>query len=540
MSVRLNQTDEALATAFLTKLRSRDDVASLLEVRSEELRYYLFKARNYKTFEINKRCGGKRLIHAPSSAIKILQQKLNQVLHAVYKGRSPVHGFARGRSIRSNASRHFGCCVLLNFDLADFFPSINFGRVMGLFVGKPYLLSREVAVTLAQICCHNQTLSTGAPSSPVIANMICAQMDSQLKKLAQKNNCVYTRYADDITISTRANKLPTGIAAVDPNSNRWIVGTDVETIVSNNRFVINLSKTRLLSRRERQEVTGLLIDPRLNVKRQIVRQVRAMLHAWKTFGETKAAEEFAAKYDRKQRLEKKVDFKRVVRGKLEFIGFVRGRDDALFLRLLGVYAHLDKSKNIKTVTLTEKAVHSVLTQSIWLLEGDENMENPMLATAFALDGFGLVTAAHNLDGTIFASQPHIGPEKYRFALVRKHDHYDVAQISVPTRVPVQLRLGSSANLQVGSRVTIFGFPDYHVGDGVGMSRGPITQERMYSAVKHFVIQPEIIKGNSGGPILDDFARVVGVAVKGRGTPGRYSGLDELSSFVPIEWLREMK
>ncbi len=539
MSVNLNQADVALATAFGTKLRSRDDVASLLEVRPEELRYYLFKAGNYKSFEINKRSGGKRVIYAPCSAIKILQQKLNQVLHAVYKGRTPVHGFARGRSIRSNASRHFGCCVLINFDLADFFPSINFGRVMGLFSAKPYLLTREVAVTLAQICCHNQALPAGAPTSPIVANMICAQMDSQLKKLTRKNNCEYTRYADDITISTQANKLPAGIAALDSNNNRWVVGADVEAMVTDNHFVINPSKTRFLSRRERQEVTGLLIHPRLNVKRQVVRQVRAMLHAWKKFGETKASEEFFAKYDRKQRMAKNVDFKRVVRGKLEFIGFVRGRDDALFLKLLDAYASLDKSENIRTITLTEKATPSVLAQSIWLLEGDEHMPNAMLATAFALDGFGLVTAAHNLEGTRFASQPHIRPDKYPFAIVRRDDNYDIAQISVPTRIPVQLRLGTSTNLQLGSQITIFGFPDYHIGDGVGMSRGPVIQERMYSNIKHFVIQPEIIKGNSGGPIVDDSARVVGIAVKGRATPGRYARLDALSSFIPIERLREM-
>jgi len=125
-------------------------------------------------------------------------------------------------------------------------------------------------------------------------------------------------------------------------------------------------------------------------------------------------------------------------------------------------------------------------------------------------------------------------------VVKKADHHDVAQITVAARIPVQLAIGTEVGLTVGSSITLLGFPNYHVGDGVAVARGPIIQERKYSFVKHFVIQPLIVKGNSGGPIIDDQARTVGIAVKGLGTPGHFSEFDELSSFVPVTALKEMK
>ncbi len=124
--------------------------------------------------------------------------------------------------------------------------------------------------------------------------------------------------------------------------------------------------------------------------------------------------------------------------------------------------------------------------------------------------------------------------------MRKDEHHDIAQIKVSTRIPVQLRIGPDDKLAQGQQIRLLGFPSYHVGDGVAISAGPITQERMYSGVKHFVIEPHIVRGNSGGPVLDRENRVVGVAIKGQGTPGRFSQYDELSSFVPISALEQMK
>jgi len=369
LSIRLTADAAKLSADFLA-LKTIDDLASLLEVTRSQLGFYLYRSNRYKSFHLTKKSGGQRVIHAPDNALKLIQRKLGQVLQAVYRGRAPVHGFAVGRSIRTNAWRHLGCTTLLNFDLADFFPSIHFGRVLGLFSGKPYSLPHPVALTLARICCFQKALPAGAPTSPVVSNMICAQMDAQLKELAVRNKCRYTRYADDITFSTRLDRFPPAVASRDPSSDEWVVGDQLSEVIAKNGFKINDSKTRVGTRHSRREVTGILLGERLNVKRNRIRQARAMLNAWEKYGEAAADGEFRAKYDKKQRAGASPPFRNVLRGKLEFIGFVRGADDALFLKLRERYACLDPDSVLRPITLGAGATDEVLAQAVWLLEGD--------------------------------------------------------------------------------------------------------------------------------------------------------------------------
>src|SRR4029077_5243970 len=132
-----------------------------------------------------------------------------------------------------------------NFDLEEFFPSIHFGRVKGLFEGKPYQLPEAVAITLAQICCHNKVLPAGAPTSPTVANMICGQLDMQLKKFAVECGAIYTRYADDITFSTRHDRFHPSIVFREPDTRQWKLGEALVKIVSSNSFKIQATKTRV-------------------------------------------------------------------------------------------------------------------------------------------------------------------------------------------------------------------------------------------------------------------------------------------------------
>jgi len=405
MSTKLTGSDESLKAAF-EALKTIDDVARLLDVDVKVLRFFIYKKQNYTTFQIRKRSGGERTISTPQSSLKLIQRKLNQVLHAVYKRREPVHGFVRSRSIRTNATKHLNRNHVLTMDLEDFFPSIHFGRVKGLFQSWPCNLPEPVALVLAQICCYEKKLPIGAPTSPMIANMICAKMDSELKTIALRHDCTYTRYADDITFSTRSASFPREITYRDPNSAHWLIGVELSEIVCRNSFAINASKVRVLSRgRSCQEVTGLVTNVRLNVKREYIRQVRATLHLWRMRGEEAAAQEFFAKHDRKQRATQVVDFSRVVRGKIDFIGHIRGRDDFLFIRLLDKYLKLDKDGRFQTITITPGARTDIVAEAIWLLETEDGEER-YNGTAFAFKGYGLITARHNIKGRTIASRPH--------------------------------------------------------------------------------------------------------------------------------------
>jgi len=439
--------------------------------------------------------------------------------------------------------RHLGSELVLNFDLEEFFPTIHFGRVKGLFSKKPYSLPDQVALTLAQICCDNGVLPAGAPTSPIVANMLCAQMDAQLKHLARTFGCMYTRYADDITFSTKSRRFHPAVAYRDPTSKQWNVGDEIKKIVSANLFKIHGSKTYVRNKHSRQEVAGVRINSGLNVKNRLIRQIRAMLHAWETFGEEAAQAQFHRHFDRKQHKKNRAEFKAVVRGKIEFVGFIRGRDNTLYLKLLMRLLSLDPMMKARPVVPTETAADKVLEQAVWLIVGED--DDPQ-ATAFAAVGFGLLTAFHTVEHvakrgeTMFATRPGYDENRYPIAVVNYDEVRDVVQLSLSVRPPVEFKIGVDDTLQPGQQITLLGFPRYQAGDGINIHRGTITQSKIYNKVRHFVIQPVIFRGNSGGPILDSKNCVVGIAVKGYELPDKFDEQDELSSFVPIGTVQKFK
>lgn len=340
-STRLRRSPQELRDAFF-RLRNREDLARLLDLDVKQLNYHLYVVppeKRYKEFWIPKRMGGTRRILAPVSPIKIIQRKLGQVLEAVYLPKPSTHGFVKGRSILTNAGAHKKRRYVLNLDLKDFFPTIHFGRVRGMFMARPYSLNNEVATLLAQICCHEGTLPQGAPTSPVISNMICARLDAKLQQLAKANHSTYTRYADDLTFSTAWYPFPSaiggglsGIAAT--------AGDDLTNVIHENGFKINPMKTRLRPKTKRQEVTGLTVNKFPNVTRRYVRQVRAILHAWSKYGEDSTATNYFdhhAPLKYQARDVHRPQFRRVIGGKIEFIGMVKGKMSPVYLGLLRAF-----------------------------------------------------------------------------------------------------------------------------------------------------------------------------------------------------------
>jgi RNA-directed DNA polymerase len=339
----LKQKPEFFKEKFYS-LKNPMDIADLLGISYGRLVYHIYvvKTENrYKTFEIPKKSGGIRQISTPITALKILQKKLNQVLQAVYQIKPSVHGFVNGKNIVTNAQAHAKKRYVLNIDLKDFFPSINFGRVRGMFMATPYNLHPDVATILAQICCYNNQLPQGAPTSTIITNMICAKMDSQLQRLAKDCKATYTRYADDITFSTTLPQFPNYLAytGTEEDTEKIFIGNRLLAIIHENGFEVNEQKIRLQVKGNHQEVTGLTTNVFPNVDRKYVRQIRAMLYAWAKFGLEAAENEYFDKYLSKSRLsiKSKLEFQQVLRGKIEFIGMVKGKEDSIYQKYMNQY-----------------------------------------------------------------------------------------------------------------------------------------------------------------------------------------------------------
>jgi hypothetical protein len=268
-----------------------NDVATLLGIKPTTLAFVLYKIpeeNKYKTFSVPKKAGGERIISAPDPRLKLIQSRLAKLLGQCQleveaklkvKPRNVLaHGFKIGFSIQTNAINHRRRRWVFNADLQDFFPSINFGRVYGFFMkNQHYMLNQKVAAVISKIACHNNTLPQGSPCSPVISNIIAHLLDIRLNELATSRGCTYTRYADDLTFSTDEKTFPSSIATRDPgNPHRWLAGVQVNKRVVKAGFAINAQKTRMQYCDSRQEATGLVVNKKVNVKKEYYKLARSM------------------------------------------------------------------------------------------------------------------------------------------------------------------------------------------------------------------------------------------------------------------------
>jgi len=273
------------------------DVATLLGFKLSAFTFILYKkadASKYTTFEIPKRYGGTRKICAPLDELKLLQRRLSVLLQNCVDEINTnnelkdniAHGFKRKRSILTNAKQHRNRRYVFNIDLHDFFGSINFGRVRGFFIkDKSFALNPKVATVLAQISCFDNALPQGSPCSPVISNLIGHVLDMHLVRLASRAGCTYSRYADDLTFSTSQRDFPLSIAeTTDEVGHEWIPGKELARLVKQSGFEVNPRKTRMQYRDSRQEVTGLVVNRKVNVRSEYKHTVRAMVHRLFTTG----------------------------------------------------------------------------------------------------------------------------------------------------------------------------------------------------------------------------------------------------------------
>lgn len=493
-------------------------MARLLEVPYEVLVFHLYRAKKescYTSFAVPKKSGGTRIIRAPVTALKLLQRKLNRVLQAVYVPKASVHGFVLARSVVTNADRHIEKRFVLNLDLEDFFPSINFGRARGMFLAKPYSLPGSVATVLAQICCFENELPQGAPTSPIVSNMVCARMDTQLQRLARQHRCTYTRYADDMTISTSLNSFPPELARLDDASSpaAVILGNALKAAIDRNGFKINAKKVRLQLPQDRHTVTGLTANEFPNVQRGYLNQLRAMLHAWRKFGYEAAQRDFSEKHDTKHRgpFKSPVRFRQVISGRLAYLEMVRGSRNSIFLRYAGQFARLDEdyAKTFE-LKLQKQRDPNDPTNAVFVLDA-LNCQ----ATGFPLEEVGLVTCAHAWYADTIVFDVHNPSRKYAPKLLATHAHLDLAVLEIQPDNPITIRRGNSDRVNQGDPCVLLGFPNFAPGhQSVSVYEGKIVSVRTTSGIKRFMVDIPILAGSSGGPVLNSKNEVIGVAFMG--------------------------
>lgn len=236
--------------------------------------------QQYVSFEIPKKSGAMRQIDAPTFQLKLIQRAIKAMLETEFEASPAAHGFIRGRNIQSNAAVHVGQDWVLNMDVEGFFPSIHKGRLKAILKREPIGYSPDLALFIARLCTKEGVLPQGSPASPLLTNLACIRLDRKLQLVAKQFGARYTRYADDITFSGPGKSMLTRLFAV------------AERVLKSEGLKVHPSKTRLLPSSQRQEVTGLTINERVNAPRAYRRRVRAALHQWDTAGHVATAEKY--------------------------------------------------------------------------------------------------------------------------------------------------------------------------------------------------------------------------------------------------------
>lgn len=296
VSTRLNFVGgdpQELSRRGLPQLQTFRDVAEALGVSEQHLLWLAYCDRvvtvdHYRRFAIPKRSGGVRPIAQPLPHLATAQRWIADKILSTCHINPSATAFRRGMSIVDNAQRHVKKSVVLRMDIKDFFPTIRFERVRGLFESLGY--NPGVATVLAILCTDDapqkvelqafnglvrtgiRRLPQGACTSPLLANIIASRLDRRIQAVLGSmaddiGDWAYSRYADDLVLSTN-----------QADSRIGLVTKIVANLLRAEGFRLNEKKTRVMRAPGRQLVTGLVVGDEVRLPRSYLRRVRAMCH----------------------------------------------------------------------------------------------------------------------------------------------------------------------------------------------------------------------------------------------------------------------
>lgn len=524
----LKASDDELIRKF-NNLKTDQDIADMLEIKLSSLRFFSScSAKKYTSFQISKRNGDPRTISAPIPALKTVQKKLLYVLNLVYKPKAVVFGFVRSRNNVMNAQNHIGKKEILTIDLKDFFTQFHFGRVRGMFIRR-YNIDSKAAMTLANLVCCNGVLPQGAPTSPIISNMILASFDKSMIAYARKNSLCYSRYADDITLSSNSSKLSFDIVG-KVGDKTYIIDNELKSIFEAAKLNINNNKIVLRRNKKRQLVTGVVVNKCTNLTKEYRRELRTILHHWKMKKELCVVAREYIKVHKLDALKKLSDeevekwFARVIIGKINYLRDVRGNNPGIF------YKYANEANQLFGRTVFDISdiftADDIAENNVYILENSLGQ-----GTAFVIPELGIMTSYHvvedDFEELLDEMHQFYSPLSYKTGKVLAEyrvdeatDIYDktidfvlIKQDTSTFPNAKRIKLGNSDDLAIGNRVTMIGFPKFHKGTYTKVE-STITSIISFHKVPLYEVEYEIRHGFSGGVVLNEVNEVVGIVKAG--------------------------
>jgi retron-type reverse transcriptase len=319
---------------------------SLLKIQSKSLNYYCSEKNckdRYTKFQIKKKSGGLREINAPLQGLKDIQRVISELLQFLIPVHEAAYGFAKKKNVALSAQLHLGKQFVYNIDIKDFFHSFSRSSVKLVLLDKDsgIFTSEKLAFLVAGICTYNikpeaqidqHVLPQGAPTSPVLTNILCLRLDRKLVGLANRFHATYSRYADDITFSSDQNVF------VIPAFQR-----ELRRLISEiHKLELQETKSRIQHKSFRQEVTGVIVNEKLNVPKRFLKNLKMYLYLIEKYGEAFATQCFQKDFakDRPNVSKEVIDLKAILGGKLNYLSMIRGKDDNVVIQLTERYKRI--------------------------------------------------------------------------------------------------------------------------------------------------------------------------------------------------------
>jgi retron-type reverse transcriptase len=264
-----SQDSQALAFEFIQKrnlpyIVGDTELAAYIGISPALIRQICHNKKfHYRIFQIPRKNGPDRVVHAPRTYLKVIQWWILDNILSRVEVHPAAFGFVRDRDYVENARFHVGSRHVLNVDIERFFPNINLEMISGVFESLGY--SHEASAFLADLSSIDDQAPTGAPTSPMLGNLVLRELDAELHNFATENDFKYSRYADDITISSGS--------FIDEE-----VLAFVSAAVARYGFNLNLDKTKFMGKGDRMEVTGLTINEKVNASKDWRNSARGFLN----------------------------------------------------------------------------------------------------------------------------------------------------------------------------------------------------------------------------------------------------------------------
>ena len=533
-------------------IKTNDELAEYLGIPTSQLTFFAYSNKSfYRSFAIPKRSSNaSRRIYAPVKKLKYIQRILAETLSLIYEIPDCVHGFTKTKSTATNAAQHVRKRTVIKIDIADFFPSISSGRIHGLFQSEPFNFPSEVANTLTNLTCHRGSLPQGAPTSPILSNMICFRMDRAIMKYARQNKLKYTRYADDLTFSS-TTKRAIALIATFSSDGLVTINPDVVRIIESNGFAINDAKTGAYGKGTRQVVTGVVVNRKCNFKRDDYRFLRNLLHYWRSNGPEAAAIRYISargsqgksfKFFYKDSGFSESAFVNHIHGLLSYYLMIvreNGRHSRPLQRLWTTFHNITKVS--VPDMLPEQMIFKTDSIAFFRRIGESSyQEYGETGTCFLTNKNTLVTARHCAKSQAANDLKAEYSEESMLEIISPERDINIA---IPYGEMKDGRIDDWLIMQAPSDFEsfpgLFSDPSYQVQEGetviaYGFADGKNQLRRIKARVEH-ILQNEIvvdrafIKGMSGGPVLNSRGDVIGLITYGSGD-GIY---DKDGRFMPI-------